>query len=190
MFTSCNTSCKIFYRVNTILNLSFLINIFQSYVIVQFLKRGTFNSCPYFLRCIMLTDSIFLTEKSVEKLVINHIRIIKERSFESNATTDSSKDIFVTKDLQEKLSVSLYVCLFVSFKTFAILNTAFFERIFKFISQMLIAHYQNCEQRMPHFDNKYVKKSKMLKIWQILSYIRTMLHTYRMFHKKILQQLQ
>lgn len=100
------------------------------------------------------------------------------------------KDIFVTKDLQEKLSVSLYVCLFVSFKTFAILNTAFFERIFKFISQMLIAHYQNCEQRMPHFDNKYVKKSKMLKIWQILSYIRTMLHTYRMFHKKILQQLQ
>ena len=80
----------------------------------------------------MLTDSIFLTEKSVEKLVVNHIRIIKERSFESNATTDSSKDIFVTKDLQEKLSVSLYVCLFESFKTFAILNTAFFERIFKF----------------------------------------------------------
>lgn len=111
---------------------SFLINIFQSYVIVQFLKRGTFNSYAYFLRRIMLTDSIFLREKSVEKLVVNHIRIIKERSFESNATADSSKDIFVTKHLQEKLSVSLYVCLFESFKTFAILNTAFFERIFKF----------------------------------------------------------
>ena len=80
----------------------------------------------------MLTDSIFLTEKSVEKLAVNHIRIIKEISFESNATADSSKNIFVTKHFSGKLSVSLYVCLFESFKTFSILNTAFFERNFKF----------------------------------------------------------